>query len=158
MRANGERAGEFCGMVSNVRSEMVVSKPVNHNEEPRALPQPTTVTQGVLAVDLSYDSLLVGVQGQVVSPEHEVPQVASAEQWGGLYLQYRWNPIGLSFNSLVYRRVDAKDLFHREALGYDLGEHTHLSLTVEGFVGQKEPMFVLLDKEDRVVADVTFMF
>ena len=142
-----------------LRGEGITSIPLVDPEPAMNTVPATTVNQGTMAVDLSYGNLLVGIQGQVIQPIKEIPGVASPEKWGGGYLQYHFDPpLNLSFNGLIYKRTDSNDTFHRESLQLDLGAHTRFTLTWETFLADKEALFLLLQKENRILCDVTLLF
>ena len=142
-----------------LRGEAVTSVPQSDPDPAMKELPTTTVNQSTVAADLTLGNLLVGAQGQVIQPLKEILGVVAPEHWGGLYLQYHFDPpINLSFNGLLYKRTDSNDAFHRESLQLDLGEHTRFTVTWENFIADKEPLFLLLKKENRVLFDVTLLF
>ena len=144
-----------------LRGEATSSAPYS-DPDPVMRTYPTTKTnQATLAADFTYGDLLIGLQGQAIQPEQQIVGIAVPENWAGSYLQYHFTPLAnteVSFNGLYYRRTNTNDVFHREALQLALGDHTRFSLAWESFIADKEPIFLLLQKENRVMGDITLMF
>ncbi|MBF0443821.1 MAG: hypothetical protein HQK54_18075 [Oligoflexales bacterium] len=142
-----------------LRGEYLNSIPLEDKTIPLNTPKEAETNQGNLAVDFTYGNLLVGFQRQMIVPVVEIPQVIETKQWQGMYIQYQLNhPYNLSFNASAYKLVKSNDMFHKETIQYEVGEHTRLTASWEWFIASREPLLLLLEKEDRMIGGVTFIF
>jgi hypothetical protein len=152
MRSSGFTASYAFDQVV-LRSEGLMTSPLESKGEQASL------RQLVMAADITYEQLLLGLQEQYVdSSVHQGEEHRTTQNWWGVYGQYNFSALNITLQGLIYRKLAGQDQFHREGVQFALGDNGRLSLVHEGFAGEKEPLLNLLEHEDRISGEVSFVF